>query len=400
MTFGSKAFAGCVMVLMAGVIVGCSSTDQDYYGYEEEYAMPEPNMVPNTPDDKPGRTVDEMLQIQVNEVTVIPREEAEKKETLVPDQDGRFGSKEKVSLRKGLNAPPAEQMVYGNRKREDVTTVRALPLEDNRDENLLVTDSEEKILAEIIQPPQSSVQMIEVVSKDAAQEDALIKTQPSAERSVNMVEVVSKDSILEQPEAVVVTPTPAETAVSMTPIVPVAAKAPTETASVLSLTLIPPAASVDQPEEEETERFVLQLPPAEETRFQLQQPSEEQQVTLQLPPQMLEVQDDALVVSDEIGMIDFGEYSVLLPKSAAASAILKNAADAAKENTAATLLVIGYDEPAKETGKKATAEKRAKAVENALVKRGVAKNRIKTATELTAPYGESTGNHAQIYLEY
>ena len=135
MTFFSKA----ARLALAGIVLGtgaCSLfNDSELYGYEDEFYVPEPDLIPVMSDDKPGRTVDEMLELTPSPV-VVKRETAldlpQKDETY--EHAGRFGSKEKISLRKGLNVPDTG-IVYGKQKRKDADEVRSLALkqQDGKD---------------------------------------------------------------------------------------------------------------------------------------------------------------------------------------------------------------------------------------------------------------------------
>ena len=162
MTFfsGIARFSSVFIVLGIGA---CSLTDDsDFYGYEDEYVLPEPDMIPVMPDDKPGRTVDEMLALTTTPVTV-------KKAVYAPvpesnrayEHTGRFGSKEKISLRKGLNVPETG-IIYGSQKRKEVENVRPLEVKDAEKDEIQVV-SEEEMLAQIIAPKTTPVKMIEVV---------------------------------------------------------------------------------------------------------------------------------------------------------------------------------------------------------------------------------------------
>ena len=159
--FKVAQIAFAVLILGLGACSGVD--DSDFYGYEKDFVIPEPDMVPVTPDDKPGRTVDEMLDLTASPVTV-------KKATYEPaaqtnrvyEREGRFGSKEKISLRKGLNIPDSG-IIYSSQKRKNAEEIRSLELKkQEKDEAQAV--SEEEILAQIIAPKTAAVEMIEVVS--------------------------------------------------------------------------------------------------------------------------------------------------------------------------------------------------------------------------------------------
>ena len=177
-------FVGTLLVLSA-----CSSiSEEELFGYEDDFNIPEPDMVPVTPDDKPGRTVDEMLSLPSEGVTVkkAKTDMKEKPQTFY-ERAGRFGSKEKISLRKGLNAPDTG-LRYSSETRKPAQTVRPLDL---KEKDQLLTVSEEEMLAEIIAPKTEKTQEIEVVGineeKDARKTDRL--RQPSVKRSVAVFSV-------------------------------------------------------------------------------------------------------------------------------------------------------------------------------------------------------------------
>lgn len=158
-------FSAMMRVFFVAFVLGlgaCSSVNEaDLYGYEDDFIIPEPDMIPVFSDDNPGRTVDEMLNLKPQEVTV-KKASAEKKGDEAYEHEGRFGSKEKIALRKGLNAP-VEGIVYGSQKRKEAGEVR--PLEIKKiEKNEMQAVSEEEILAQIVAPKSSTVELIEVVS--------------------------------------------------------------------------------------------------------------------------------------------------------------------------------------------------------------------------------------------
>ena len=160
MTFFSIAARVALVVFVLG-IGACSSTeDPIFYGYEEDFAAPEPNMVPVTPDDKPGRTVDEMLNLTSSSVTVKKKENTPSESRQLYEHAGRFGSKEKISLRKGLNAP--DSVLYGSQKRKEVQEVRSLEVKKQEKDELQAV-SEEEMLTSIITPKTTKLELIEVV---------------------------------------------------------------------------------------------------------------------------------------------------------------------------------------------------------------------------------------------
>lgn len=167
----SSAFSRIGAAVLLAALGACSSVgEEDIFGYDESFIIPQPDMVPVTPDDKPGRTVDEMLEMKQS-VTVkkaVYQEPAELDQMY--EHAGRFGSKEKIALRKGLNAPDSG-IVYGSRKRRDAEVVRPLELKEREKDKLLAV-SEEEMLAEIIAPKTEGVEMIEVVSPAGSKDPA------------------------------------------------------------------------------------------------------------------------------------------------------------------------------------------------------------------------------------
>lgn len=161
MAFFSIAARIALAVFVLGTGACSSAEDSRLYGYEEEFAVPEPDMVPVTPDDKPGRTVDEMLNLTSPAVTVKKREEKPSEKRQVYERAGRFGSKEKISLRKGLNAPDSG-VLYGSQKRRGAQEVRALEVKKQEKDEFLAV-SEEEMLTSIIAPKATKLEMIEVV---------------------------------------------------------------------------------------------------------------------------------------------------------------------------------------------------------------------------------------------
>lgn len=157
----SQCRTALVLGVFLGMAGGCGlfSGEPEYYGYEEEFIVPEPDMIPSMPDDNPGRTVDQMLEMKprpVHEIKPVIGEEVSDAETAPKkesepayEHEGRFGSKEKISLRKGLNAPAAD-MVYGTRRREEATVVRPLELKTAALTPETNEASEEEILSGIV----------------------------------------------------------------------------------------------------------------------------------------------------------------------------------------------------------------------------------------------------------
>jgi len=180
MTFFSIAVRVALAVFVLELGACSSSKDTELYGYEEDFFVPEPDMVPVTPDDKPGRTVDEMLNLAPPSVTVKKKEYASvSKDDQVYERTGRFGSKEKISLRKGLNAPDAG-IVYGSQKRKDVQELRALEVKKQEKDELQAV-SEEELLTRIISPKTTELELIEVVPASSERKEFAAKDFVSAE---------------------------------------------------------------------------------------------------------------------------------------------------------------------------------------------------------------------------
>lgn len=173
-----------ILVLGAG---GCSSfKNEELYGYEDDFAFPEPDMIPVFSDDKPGRTVDEMLNLKPQEV-VVQKASSEKRASETYEHEGRFGSKEKIALRKGLNAPVTE-IVYGTQKRKAAEEIRSLEIKKH-EKSEDFSASEEDVLAEIVAPKMSETKMIEVVPVQSVQ-----KTEKEPERFLPKLQVEEKAS--------------------------------------------------------------------------------------------------------------------------------------------------------------------------------------------------------------
>lgn len=422
----------CAVLAVAAVVGGCAvfSDEPEYYGYEEEFVYPEPDIIPSMPDDDPGRSVDEMLGAQEDDAA---------KDTAVYEHEGRFGSKEKISLRKGLNAP-VTGIEYAADAKEPVSVVRPLELKAAEKKNEGKT--EEEILAEIVSPPEEPVNMVELVSekavlKDKGEEVAVEETAVEEEgapvvltppASAVAAPVSSEKDALpklpsgedgysrQPPLSEFVAPAPA----AVSEPAPVAAPAP----EIAAVPLVPPSAPVYEPLPVAPEpEFTLTPPsaapaqdfqlippqgsfeaPAQET-ITLTPPSSAQpaapafeQNLPQAPAPQFQQQDASLGVSQNVALIAFPAGQTVLPS--AASAEVSSAVFALRRQAFGRLLVIGYDAPDGKRGSVATAQRRADAVSAALIRSGVAAAQIRTEAMATAPYGEKSGNFAEIYLEY
>lgn len=397
-------------------VAGCSSAPDDfeYYGYEEEFVYPEPDIIPSMPDDNPGLNVDQMLDGQ-------KPEDLEQRAANAPvyEHEGRFGSKEKISLRKGLNAPVAG-VEYAAEGKEPVSVVRPLELRPAAQAQP-VSDSgktEEEILAEIVSPAQETV-AAETVSETVVEDNGTVVEEeatavvltppagsPSAEKDTLPQAPSGEDGYSRQPPlSTFAAPQPAP-APSVAEPRPVAAPA----AEIAAVPLIPPAAPAYQPLPPAPQPdFVLTPPQPQEQPFQLMPPAPAQApaqtfellpppAAVQQPLPQAMPQDTGLGVSQNVAMISFPAGQTTLP--AAASADITTAVFALRRQAFGRLLVIGYDAPNGKTGNVSVAQRRADAVSGALIRAGVAAAQIKTEAQPNPPYGEKNGNFAEIYLEY
>ena len=283
MTFFSRISRLFPLVGFLGVCACSSMDDSGLYGYEEEFIIPDPDMVPVMPDDKPGQTVDEMLALPSPSITVKKAVYASVPET---DRDyqqvGRFGSKEKISLRKGLNIPETG-IVYGPSKRRNAEEVRALEIKKQEKDEVQVV-SEEEILAQIIAPKTTEVKMIEVVP-------ALPDAEPAKTEAVKeeppVTETVETTTAKEQSPVLVVEPFEKTPAVSLT-VVPPVKEEPAEKIALREIQNIPLPESGDQtkpvetakPVETEGREEIVLIPPAKFEKID----REEEPVVL-IPPQ-------------------------------------------------------------------------------------------------------------------
>ncbi len=270
-TFSKTVFGLCLLMLGA-----CSSAnDAELFGYDDSFAAPEPDMVPVTPDDRPGRTVDEMLDVNVSAATVNKGDYQAPAETdKMYEHAGRFGSKEKIALRKGLNAPDSG-IVYGGAKRRAADVVRPLELKGEEKDDLIAM-SDDEMLAEIIAPKPAQVEMVEVVAAEKREE----RTERPQTAQTPMPEIVpltpSKSEPAVEP-ASAVEPVPENDAAA----VPVTLPMPQPSRPVVAdepLVEPAPAPMLTWPEpasEPERETFVL-TPPETEAAPVLTPPSQQE----------------------------------------------------------------------------------------------------------------------------
>lgn len=366
-----KAFVGLAMLLAA-----CSAQNDklDWYGYNDDFVLPEPDMVPETPDDKPGKTVGEMLggePLPVYAVSgkVTVNKAAEKTlELPAYEHAGRFAEREKISLRKGLNAPDAA-LIYSAKKRAPETEVRPLEVKNTIEKDELVVKSEQEMLASIISPKSRALTVVEVVKNDEKlpepapkTDDAEIDFQLKPDTQA-LIEPRKQDVVLDAPapesepvkeRVALVEPVKPEL---LQPLVaaPVAAQKP-----VLKLVVPPkqrkkPAFTLKAPEPAKP-ALVLKMPETQKPAFTLKEP----------------VTKEAF--KQEIGTVLFNGSSAALPASA--KAVVNEAVQTWNDNSIAVLQV-------RHAGG-SLAERRARAVADAL-KRAGAEQVETVAAEMSLP---------------
>lgn len=366
-----KAFVGLAMLLAA-----CSAQNDklDWYGYNDDFVLPEPDMVPETPDDKPGKTIGEMLggePLPVYAVSgkVTVNKAAEKTlEQPAYEHAGRFAEREKISLRKGLNAPDAA-LIYSAKKRAPETEVRPLEVKNTIEKDELVVKSEQEMLASIISPKSRALTVVEVVKNDEKlpepapkTDDAEIDFQLKPDTQA-LIEPRKQDVVLDAPAP---EPEPVKERVALVepvkpellqPLVaaPVAAQKP-----VLKL--------VVPPKQREKPAFTLKAPETQKSALVLKMPETQKSAfTLKAP-----VAEEAF--KQEIGTVLFNGSSAALPASA--KAVVNEAVQAWNDNSIAVLQV-------RHAGG-SLAERRARAVADAL-KRAGAEQVETVAAEMSLP---------------
>lgn len=366
-----KAFVGLAMLLAA-----CSAQNDklDWYGYNDDFVLPEPDMVPETPDDKPGKTIGEMLggePLPVYAVSgkVTVNKAAEKTlEQPAYEHAGRFAEREKISLRKGLNAPDAA-LIYSAKKRAPETEVRPLEVKNTIEKDELVVKSEQEMLASIISPKSRALAVVEVVKNDEKlpepapkTDDAEIDFQLKPDTQA-LIEPRKQDVVLDIPAS---EPEPVKERVALVepvkpellqPLVaaPVAAQKP-----VLKL--------VVPPKQREKPAFTLKAPETQKPALVLKMPETQKSAfTLKAP-----VAEEAF--KQEIGTVLFNGRSAALPASA--KAVVNEAVQAWNDNSIAVLQV-------RHAGG-SLAERRARAVADAL-KRAGAEQVETVAAEMSLP---------------
>ena len=366
-----KAFVGLAMLLAA-----CSAQNDklDWYGYNDDFVLPEPDMVPETPDDKPGKTIGEMLggePLPVYAVSgkVTVNKAAEKTlEQPAYEHAGRFAEREKISLRKGLNAPDAA-LIYSAKKRAPETEVRPLEVKNTIEKDELVVKSEQEMLASIISPKSRALTVVEVVKNDEKLPEPAPKTD-NAEIDFQLkpdtqalIEPRKQDVVLDAPAP---EPEPVKERVALVepvkpellqPLVaaPVAAQKP-----VLKL--------VVPPKQREKPAFTLKAPETQKPALVLKMPETQKSAfTLKAP-----VAEEAF--KQKIGTVLFNGSSAALPASA--KAVVNEAVQAWNDNSIAVLQV-------RHAGG-SLAERRARAVADAL-KRAGAEQVETVAAEMSLP---------------
>ncbi len=393
MALKRKAFVGLAVLLTA-----CSAQNDkpDWYGYDDDFVLPEPDMVPETPDDKPGRTVGEMLggdpmavhavsgKITVNKAVEKPAEQP------VYEHAGRFAEREKIALRKGLNAPDSA-LIYSAKKRAPETEVRPLEVKNTIEKDELVVKSEQEMLAAIISPKPRELKVVEVVKTDAeppapapktddAEIDLEFKPDTQALIEPRKQDVVLEESapeperkqiaLVEPVKSELLQPLVPEPVKQEKPVLKLTVPPKTEQKSAFALKMPPkqtekPALTLKAPEPEKP-AFVLKMPEAEKPPFTLKEP----------------VAENAF--KQEIGKIGFKGSSDVLSESA--KAVVREAVDAWNDNSIAVLSVEhmgGY-----------LAEKRAKAVADALKRAGAEQ------VEISEKAGLSLNPAVTVYLVY
>lgn len=364
-----KAFVGLAMLLAA-----CSAQNDklDWYGYNDDFVLPEPDMVPETPDDKPGKTIGEMLggePLPVYAVSgkVTVNKAAEKTlEQPAYEHAGRFAEREKISLRKGLNAPDAA-LIYSAKKRAPETEVRPLEVKNTIEKDELVVKSEQEMLASIISPKSRALTVVEVVKNDEKlpepapkTDDAEIDFQLKPDMQA-LIEPRKQDVVLDAPA-----PEPVKERVALVepvkpellqPLVaaPVAAKKPVLKLVVPSKQREKPAFTLKAPETQKP-ALVLKMPETQKSAFTLKAPVAEE------------------AFKQEIGTVLFNGSSAALPASA--KAVVNEAVQAWNDNSIAVLQV-------RHAGG-SLAERRARAVADAL-KRAGAEQVETVAAEMSLP---------------
>lgn len=390
MTVSQTAVRIAFVAVMLGVS-GCSSSkDAEYYGYEEEFVLPEPDMVPVTPDDRPGKTVDELLGVRMQGVTVkTVQDEESPDDTQVYEQAGRFGTKEKVSLRKGLNAPDAK-IVYGAKRREDTMVVRGLELKENEKDELIAF-SEEEVLADIIAPKADEVKVIEVVSNTPDEEIQAAAVEIIPAKTVEIPVIQKEETAVPATEIQAAGPAvpagvPEEKADDVAKPVSLSVPVSVEQAEAVE------ASFVSEPLLEPIPQAFILMPPAPAS---LEDALPGGEVRLKAPAG---AQESHFMVSQEIGTVVFASGKTDMPETAGETAA--EAFEALKNHPDGRILLIGYDGSATWKGSESRAEKRAEAVAAVLKKKGVPAAQIKIETEISAPYGAEAGHHVEIYIEY
>lgn len=368
-----KAFVGLAMLLAA-----CSAQNDklDWYGYNDDFVLPEPDMVPETPDDKPGKTIGEMLggePLPVYAVSgkVTVNKAAEKTlEQPAYEHAGRFAEREKISLRKGLNAPDAA-LIYSAKKRAPETEVRPLEVKNTIEKDELVVKSEQEMLASIISPKSRALTVVEVVKNDEKlpepapkTDDAEIDFQLKPDTQA-LIEPRKQDVVLDAPAP---EPEPVKERVALVEPVkpellqPLVAAPVTAQKPVLKLVVPPkqqqkPAFTLKAPEPAKP-ALVLKMPETQKPAFTLKAPVAEE------------------AFKQEIGTVLFNGSSAALPASA--KAVVNEAVQAWNDNSIAVLQV-------RHAGG-SLAERRARAVADALKRAGAEQvETVAVAAEMSLP---------------
>ena len=364
MNRGKHLFSASVLTILAA----CAAYDDDFdeYSFDANASY----AVPVSENEKPGKTVDELLNMtprpvhEIGSVAISEKSPEDAVSTPAPAQKtvearaGRFGSKEKIALRKGLNAP-IEEISYTGTSIVHVEIVRPLTLKKplpvvQKAEAAKESRTEEK------QPDVSASGDKAVESREQAFLDEIVASQG----------VAVADGGQKPPENRRVADAKAN-----------AKPSPSEE-SVLK-----PPANEKTPQVQET--IVLRDP-------SLKRRTRARETIVLKQPDLPAFEDaDDVSVSVPLALIVFSDGKNALTGERAA--LIQDASEQWKSQQFSRIRVIGYD--GGDARKKAS--ERAKKVAEALIKYGVPSSRIVTQTVTgQKPYGAQTGACAELFLEY
>ena len=348
--------------LTAGVmaaVAGCAAyPEEEFMDYED---LPErPYVVPVTEDDKPGRNVDDMLDMKSETVRKIAEasagaaavQTAEPKTVKpLPDVEGRFGSKEKPHLRKGLNAP-ADSILYDESAQRQIIVIRGLNVKP------LDKEDEQKILDDIV-----ASQNLNVNSSVRKNENDVKMSEPMPPRVSEASK--TKEIVLKEP-------------------------APPKKEIAAPVSLKPPV--LQAPQERENDFLLESLIPPERNQSA---PFDE----IVLKPPAFERESDMVQINSPTIKTSLLQETVAFPQGRTTLAekdgyALLTAARAFKEQPSAVLRLVGYGKD------KDAAAKRVKRIADVLSANGVPKARIVSETVKGVPFNQKEGYYVEIYLEY